>query len=240
MADLDRIREKCSEDERRELDALAVAEAQTLAAYQEGYKKADLERWRAAAAELEGVRSKLAARYFTEERVFPHRKAAHAWLVDQGWKVSVGGFHNHVKAGKCVVEGDGTVRESALIAYAEQNLKRIEDEEGELTPLMQEKERVALKREQKKLDKETFEYDLLHKKYMPRRDFNLELSARAGVLDQGVQNFFRTRTSDWVSMVGGDVKKVSMVLDVILAEWNELLAEYADKEQFHVIFGEKG
>ena len=52
MADLDRIRNKCSEDEADELDVLVTAVARTKAAYQDGYAEIDLKKWNAAKGAL--------------------------------------------------------------------------------------------------------------------------------------------------------------------------------------------
>ena len=232
MADLDRIRGKCSASEVEELDVLVQAVARTMAAYQDGYAEADLKKWNAAKGALAEFTTHLDAKYFPVERCFPHRNAAIAWLEDQGYKIKKSKFYYDCSAGKCVIEGDGTVRESALVAYAAENLQRIQDEDGNLTPLTEEKTRLEIEKLKAQNERAQFEMEKERKKYIPRRDFNLEMSSRVGVLDQGVQNFFRTRTADWVSAVGGDAKKVSMVLDMMLPEWNELLAEYASLEYF--------
>ena len=52
VADLDRIRGKCSASEAKELDVLVRAVERTMAAYQDGYAESDLKKWNAAKGAL--------------------------------------------------------------------------------------------------------------------------------------------------------------------------------------------
>jgi len=232
VADLDRIRGKCSASEAEELDVLQFAVVSTRQAYQDGYAESDLKKWNAAKVGLKEFTNTLVAKYFPAEQCFDTRLEAAQWLIDQGYKIKKSKFYADCKKGLCIIEHDNRVRLSEVDGYAARYLDRLEDEDGNQTPLTEEKTRLEIEKLKAQNERAQFELEKERKKYIPRRDFNLEMSSRVGVLDQGVQNFFRTRTADWVSAVGGDAKKVSMVLDMMLPEWNELLAEYASLEYF--------
>jgi len=240
MADLDRIRNKCSEDEADELDVLVTAVARTKAAYQDGYAEIDLKKWNAAKGALAEFAAGLEAKYFPAERTFPHRNAALAWLVEQGYKIKKSKFYADCNRGLCVIEGDNSVRESALLAYAAEHLKRIQDEEGNLTPLTEEKARLENEKLKIHNERARFEQDKERGKWVPKKDLALELAVRAGVLDSGARHLLLTRMGDWISMAGGNTKKVQTVLEVALSDWDILVNEYASMDTMHVLFVEEG
>ena len=235
MADLDRIRRKCTDAEREELDVLATAVERTLAAYQKHYAESDLRKWTAAKNAMAEFTAALEAKYFPAERCFKHRKEACDWLIDEGYKVGKSKFYADCDRGECVVEGDGTVRESALIAYAKQHLRQITDGNGDLTPLTEEKTRLEIENLKAKNERAIFELEKERGKYIPRREFNQEINARFRVLDQTFENLIRVRMADVVSMVGGDPKKVNLAIDFFMAEKNETMSVYGNTEHFQFI-----
>jgi hypothetical protein len=228
----------CGKEELAEIKILQHALYKTVNAYRDDSSAPKLRDWEAAREGLARTVARLQEKYFPTEPVFETRRAAFAWLKDQGYKISIGKFYQDCAKGLCAVGQDGTIRESAVIAYALQQLPKVETEDGKLVPKQAEKldEEIAHIRARR----QNSEFDLEHKKgqYLPRKDFGLELAARAGVLEQGLRNFIRTRMVDLISMCAGDPGKLPTLVDFFNQELDALLTEYASVERFHVLFEE--
>lgn len=159
------------------------------------------------------------------------------WLRRQGYKASQRKIYADVAKGLLVPLSGGEFTMAAVEHYIKlANLKQ-----PAATGVTTSKMAEALKMEElkiAKLKREKLEREAARETrgWIRRGDFNREMAARAAVLDQGVQNFFRLRVPDLVSMCGGDAMKVSTLVDYALAEWNVLLAEYVDVKQFTVVF----
>ncbi|MFZ7126396.1 MAG: hypothetical protein ACOWWM_09625 [Desulfobacterales bacterium] len=238
-SEIEKILEHGSEDERVRITTLYNASITTLKTYQDDNSRANLQNWQAAEDALTKAVDVVRDRIWPTEPVLKDRKAALGWLKEQGYKISVGKFYQDCGKGLCVVGQDGTIRESALIAYSSQYLKRIETEGGDSDPLQKQKLEVEIRRQLIKEQEDQLRLEKEQGKWLLRSDFSRELAARAGVLEQGLKNFLRTRMTDVVGMCGGDQAKLQTAIDFCLAELDVMLTEYATMDRFHVIFEEQ-
>lgn len=101
-------------------------------------------------------------------------------------------------------------------------------------------EAQKLRLQVEKLERENeegqFKFDVLKGRYIPRNEMFLHLAARASILDAGVEQFFRAKSQDFISLVGGDQSKGPDFIDAMIAGWKDLLDSYAHSEEMEVMF----
>ena len=139
------------------------------------------------------------------ENSYPN--ALHAWqyLVDQGWKISMGRFYQHrdqkkIKAGK-----DGRFHEKALIKYARQYLKKKDGSSAE--DESDQKYQAKIDAETRKLKAQADHWEIKAKalsgQFVEKSWFERELAARAAVFRSDVENFIRSEAQAMISTMGG-------------------------------------
>ena len=75
--------------------------------------------------------------------------------------------------------------------------------------------------------------------WIAREDLELEMAARAAVLDQGIRNLVRIRAEDWISMVGGDPARAGELREAINSALDQLMNQYVKTDAFQVMFEEE-
>ncbi len=143
-------------------------------------------------------------------KMFENVPAIKEYLDDEGWQVSQSGLYKHKKEGKLAPSADGAYHQKAVDTYARTWLKRkatgkkIADEVEEL-------QRSKLKKELEKLETENtrarIKLEVEQGKYIEKDRMFLEMAARAGVLDAGLNHWIQTGTAEWIRLVDGDLKK---------------------------------
>lgn len=174
-----------------------------------------------------------------KELSFANRREALSHLRQHGYKISTGKLYQDCKAGMLRIQTDGSVLESDLNRY----IKR-----ASLVKPADIKEKVEVselefKRRQKeieKLDEQIADLRLKREvaegKYIPREDFEMELAARAAILEAGLRYMFQSKISEWVMVVSGDTGRISGLLELINRQLDTQLNEFASMKQFQVIF----
>lgn len=158
-------------------------------------------------------------------------------LYDAGYKISDSKIYRDKKAGLLKVNPDGTVDEAEVRAYAA-GLQRRAGNIDDLSDLQQRKSDKEIKLLELKEKKMTFELGRDMGKYIPRKDFEAELAARAVVLEAGFRHFFSVKAREMIALVNGKVEKTADFLQAMNDGLDEQLKQYATTDVFQVLFDE--
>lgn len=172
-----------------------------------------------------------------KDQVFKNPDKVWRYLRAQGYKVSRAVCYLAAKDGRLMLEADGGVLLSSVerfIALAGLTKPAADSVDAGLRADEKAREEIAHLRAKRQLTE--FNLEREQGRYMLKSDFGREVAARAGVLEQGLKNLFRTRMVDLIHMVGGDQAKLQTAQDWLVMELDALLTEYASVERFHVIF----
>ncbi|HKL81764.1 MAG TPA: hypothetical protein VJ879_04545 [Desulfobacter sp.] len=170
--------------------------------------------------------------------VFKSQREIVRYLDALGFKISKSKFSRDKQRGLIKINDDGTISKGQIIEYSA-TLDRKGDDElppAELQARKTEREVALLDR---KLARADFEMDRDMKKYIPRKDFEAELAARAIVLDSGFRHFFSLKVREIIALVGGKVEKTADLLQTLNEGLDEQLNQYASTDVFQVLFDEE-
>lgn len=158
-------------------------------------------------------------------------------LYDAGYKISDSKIYRDKKAGLLKVNSDGTVDEAEVRAYAA-GLKRRVGNIDDLSDLQHRKSDKELRILEIKEKKMKFELDRDMGNYIPRKDFEAELAARAIVLESGFRHFYSVKAREMIALVGGKVEKTADFLQALNDGLDEQLNQYSTTNVFQVLFDE--
>jgi len=171
------------------------------------------------------------------ERCFKNRNAVLGYLKDQGYKIQKSKLYKDSREGKLRIQGDGTVLFIDVDLYIKAYLLAVKTADAaEAEKLQQEK--ISAETDVKKLRAKRlqFEIDKEQGKYIPKDQFDMELAARAAVLEAGIKHMFYSKVSEWIHVVGGDISKTNELLEEMITSLDEKMNDYASMDQFQVIF----
>jgi hypothetical protein len=164
------------------------------------------------------------------------------YLIQSGWKVTKTSLYRHQKEGKILPGPDGTYRQKDADKYARTFLKqkstgkRIDDKMDEMQRRKLELELQNLELERKR---KSFAFDRDQEKYVPKEQMELELAARAGVLDAGLKHWVQSRAAEWIRAVAGDMKKVGDLINLMNHDLDEHINSYASAVDYEVVIDEE-
>lgn len=170
---------------------------------------------------------------------FPSLRAVVKHLDDAGFQVSKSKISRDKKKNLIRVNDDGTVFETEVRAYA----ALLDRKEGSIEDLSDVHARKAAKELESlnwKIKKQQFELDREVGKYIPRKDFEAELAARAAIFDMGFRHVFNVQAREWIALVGGKPEKTSDFLAALNRVLDEQLNSYATTRTFQVMFSDEG
>jgi len=160
------------------------------------------------------------------------------YLADSGWKATKTSLYRHQKEGKILPQADGTYLLKDVDKYAKAWLpqlstgKRLREKTDEMQRKKLDLEIKNLEIEQRRkalaLDKE-------QGKYIPREQMELEMAARAGVLEAGLKHLVQSRAAEWIRAVGGDMKKVGDLINTMNNDLDEHINSYASQIEYQVV-----
>ncbi|MFW6284150.1 MAG: hypothetical protein ACOC1H_02035 [Desulfosalsimonas sp.] len=180
----------------------------------------------------------------TTPQVFKNRSAAAKWLWDNGYGVRKSKVYQDVEKGLLRMEPDGTITIESVRRYIDhpeagisEHLETIQAAEDFDNKEYNRRTAIA-KMEKAELEakKLRFEIEKEEGKWLPRADFEMEMAARAAILEQGFRNLVRIRADDWIHIAGGDVHRAAEVKTAINTELDRLMNEFANTDTFQVIF----
>lgn len=73
-------------------------------------------------------------------------------------------------------------------------------------------------------------------KYILRDQFELELAARAAVLEAGLKYAIQAKAGEWIDEVKGDHERTGDLIRIATDALNVALNEFATMKEFHVVF----
>ena len=242
--DLKPLLDAASDADRAELTILHNAHVTALSGVQAGATEASLRTYKAAQEALERIVERLTEKYFPKDSdkspVFKNRAEAFRHLVGQGYKLGKSKFFKDAHDGLVKFEADGTIPEKSLDRYIKLTGIQKFTEIGKNVPA--EKESVLYEkaeREVEKLKEQIRELrlknEVLEGLYFKRSDFEMELAARATVLDSGLRQMVRAAAARLVSGVSGDATKAHVLCEIFDGILDKILREYADTSRFQVI-----
>jgi len=243
MRDIRQLLEIVDENEAVELKVLNNAKMQCLKAYKEeptSQKKRD---WDSAKAGLEDMIKNLNEKYAEKSEstdpgpVFDNIYQVVEHLDAAGFRISKSKLYRDKDKNKIRINPDGTVPETEVRAYAS-TLERKEGDIGDMSDIHAQKTKKEVEKLEEQISKARFERELQEGKYIPKKDFEAELSARAMVLETGIKHMFNMRVREWIAMAGGKAEKSADLLQQMNEALDAQLTEYANTDRYQVMFGE--
>ena len=138
------------------------------------------------------------------------------FLHANGWKVEKTQFYTHVKQGKLARNDTGKT-----IGEEQEDLQRVK--------LSEEIKRIRVQQE-----RDNFKFDVERGKYLPRAEVEQELAGRAVALDAGYNHMVYSRVQEFISVVGGDPSKASLLIECLLTARDDWFNQYAAPMDFEV------
>jgi hypothetical protein len=136
------------------------------------------------------------------------------------------------------INPDGTVLETEVRAYAA-TLERINGDVDDLSDAHAVKTQKEIERLNEQIAKMRFEREKEEGKYIPKKEFEAELAARAAVLEAGFRHTFNVKVREWIALVGGKAGKSADFLQELNTVLDEQLNSFATTRTFQVMFEEE-
>jgi len=159
------------------------------------------------------------------------------FLHANGWKVEKTQFYTHVKQGKLARNDQGLFTRRVVLRYAKDWVPR-NDTGKTIGEEQEDLQRVKLSEEIKRIrvqqERDNFKFDVERGKYLPRAEVEQELAGRAVALDAGYNHMVYSRVQEFISVVGGDPSKASLLIECLLTARDDWFNQYAAPMDFEV------
>jgi hypothetical protein len=237
MRDTQEILAKANEAEKEEVELLQRAVETTRKAYDGDFSAAKKRDWDAA---REGLREYLAALdeiYFGntgDDPVLENISAVVRFLQDEGYKVKKSKVYQDKGKGLLKTLPDGrTVTEAEAIAYAVRtSLKKIsKSQSADLEGIQEEKSRAEVSKLKAQEEKLRFELEREKGRYLLKKDVQAEIAMKLGAIEAGVKHLIRIKGSDYIYAVGGDPKKLMVLVELLNADLDDLWNEFVSFDE---------
>jgi len=159
------------------------------------------------------------------------------FLQSSGWQVGKQTFYNHCKKGLLAVNRAGVYSRGSVKKYAEQH--HVHSSTGQTVEAAEVSLSVEkIKKEITRIDTATrrdqFDLDVKMGRFVPRSVVEVELAARAVVLDNGLEYLFQASLSEIIAIVRGDQQRGPALLDFLQTKKNEQMNVFANMGEFLV------
>ncbi|MEI6128038.1 MAG: hypothetical protein WCQ99_15935 [Pseudomonadota bacterium] len=235
MDKIEKLLELGTEAEKTELKVVHNAKVANLKAYNESKAAADLRNYEAADDKLNRIIEQLWAKYFHEDPSFENTMEVVKHLQEQGYAVKKSKVYKDAKAGLLRVEENGRINEISVRAYASGLDKKASISVQDIEDRSVRKIEAEIKRLDTQNKAAQYELDIKMGKYILRSDFEMEVAARAAVLDSGLRYFFQVKSGELIDVVGGDRRRSGDLVDMLNACLDSRMNDFADCERFQVI-----
>ena len=160
------------------------------------------------------------------------------YLKASGWKVSKSSVYGHVKQGKLRPDPKtGTFEVKNVDRYAASYLVReAVREKDKAEDLQQKKLKWEIARLEEQTRREQLKRMTEEGKLIPRDQVELELAARAAILDTMRRNSIISRASERVALVGGDPGKIQDLIQYEMDIHAEEMTQFASTKEYQVLF----
>ncbi|WP_321367961.1 hypothetical protein [uncultured Desulfuromusa sp.] len=238
---LQKLLKEVDETDRMELDILQAAVTSTRSAYQSEATANRKKDWDAAKEGLREELDRLWTSYMVQEERFENRKAALEYLNSNGYSVSQGKLYGHAKKGLLKLQADKSVLKSSLEAYIDNPASGL-IRHGDVGPSEEDKAQSAEKLKYEvsilktKDAKQKFDFEKEQGKYILKDEFEMEVSARAAVLDSGLSYWIKSNVAEWIQVCCGSQEKRSELMQLMLEGKDQRLNEFAATDRYQVMF----
>ena len=169
---------------------------------------------------------------------FKNLRAVARYLAEEGWQVTERTVYNHGKRGLIRPNKDTGIYEiKAVNRYAVTHLPLMETKEKLGAEDLSRKKtmaEVAKLTEQAKLAQ--IKRFAEEGKYIPREDLEMELAARAAILENSLKYMVQSKAAEWIEAVEGNTTLRAELIRVMNEDVDRMLNEFASTREFHVIF----
>jgi hypothetical protein len=232
----EKLLEIATEQEQIELKVLHNALIETVKAYKSNPSASNKKNWDAARIGLDEIIERYWSKYFQEEPAFKDRSEAVKYLQEQGYKVKKSKVYADAKKGLLRVQHDGRVLKVDLKAYAISTLDKVNKQDEALA-----EQRTVTKVEKQiektdaQIDRLRFDLEREMGKYIPKGDFEMEIAARAAVLDIGIRHWIQSFVEELIYICGGDPKAAGEIIEKGNETLDKLMNDFASTKKFQVI-----
>lgn len=160
---------------------------------------------------------------------FENRRQVFLYLKKNGYQVSEAKLYRDFDNKKIRMETDGSVLDVQVSNYIQKHLN------STIEGLQDIKNKKEIEKLDEQIAKLRFEREKELGKHIPRKDVELELAARAMVLENGFRHLFTLRAHEWIGMVGGRPEKLPDFLRALNIALDEQLSSYATTKSFKVL-----
>lgn len=209
-------------------------------AYQKEPTSASLRDWQKAEAALDEFVAGIDAAK-AEKPSFKNKIAVARYIKDQGVRIGKSKLYKDAESGKLRVQADGSVLLSDVDLYirAYGTPRQKAGDNSDIEFLQKEKLGLESKKLKEQIAKLEWDREKEAGRYLLRSDFEMELAARAAVLETSLLQMAQSKAYDWVAVVHGEHSKAADMAAMVTAEIGAVLNDYAATDRFQVIFVEK-
>jgi hypothetical protein len=206
------------------------------AAYQKDASLGNLKAWQAAEMALDefigGLKNK------ADSEAFRNRVAVVEYLKRNNIRISKTKLYRDADTGKLRIQPDGSILLSDVELYTRAYLtpRQKASMNADIEALQKEKLELESKKLREQIAKLEWDREKEAGKYLLRSSFEMELAARAAVLQVTLQQMASTKAYEWIAVCQGNHTKAQDLTAMITAEIDEALNNYASTDSFHVIF----
>jgi len=159
------------------------------------------------------------------------------FLSDQGFKIKKSKAYQDRDKGLLRVGEDGSVSGADLKIYALTLGKSKVTSQADKEQLHEKKLRAEIRKLEADIEAKEFARKREEEKYIPREDFERELASRAAILENGLKRWIMAKAPEIVAIVGGDPKKIPLLIDRGCELIDEEVNGYATTKKYYVLNG---
>lgn len=169
-------------------------------------------------------------------KTFPNPKKIAEYLKTAGYKVSPSTVYKHRDEGRIPAQKDGTFRVEDVDRYAAMHLKRLDGSKP--SEGMDRLQRGKLEAETMKARAQAEHWKMRTRietgQYVDKELFDGELAARAAILKNDLETFFRSNAPEIISLVGGDGNKAPDLIEFCLERLDLFLGRYSQDKSWRI------
>jgi len=176
-----------------------------------------------------------------DKESFVNKYAVFVSLKEDGLKVGKSKLYKDAEKGLLRVQPDGSVLLSDVELYKRAYLtpRQKAGSNAVIEQLQKEKLELESKKLEEQIAKLAWDREKEAGRYLLRSDFEMELAARAAVLETSLRQMASLKSYEWTAVCKGDYTKSADMAAMVTAEIGAVLNDYASTERFQVIFVEK-
>lgn len=159
------------------------------------------------------------------------------YLAAQGWRANKTTVYRHQQQGKLIPDKDGTYQLKDVDKYAKTWLKQQatgKKVNEAIDALQRRKIDLEIQNQEEDLKRKKWNFEREQKKYIKRDEVELELAARAGILDAGLKHMVKSHAAEWIRLAGGDMARVGELIALVGRQIDEHMNNYAAQMEFDV------